>query len=204
MLVCNFFKENGVFYTGGYRVIESELIQQAQTGDREAIIHILKEIETPVYRTAYYLMGNEQDALDATQEALLKIYRHLPSFKGDSMFKTWAQRIVTNVCMDLYRKRKKVVLLREETIPEDRLAEREVERGVMITDLKQAIERLPDPQRTAVLYRYIHEYNYQEIAEVMQLPLNTVKSHLFRARKQLQEWLSEYQEGGMTGWKVKK
>jgi RNA polymerase sigma-70 factor (ECF subfamily) len=71
-----------------------------------------------------------------------------------------------------------------------------VDRGAFITDLRQAMDRLPEPQRIVLLYRYVQEYNYQEIAEAMNLPLNTVKSHLFRARKQLQEWLEEYQEGG--------
>ncbi|MBA4493103.1 RNA polymerase sigma factor [Paenactinomyces guangxiensis] len=185
-------------------MVEPEIIRRAQSGDREALVFLLKQLETRVYRTAYYLMKNEQDALDATQEALLKIYKHLPSFKGDSMLHTWAQRIVTNVCMDQFRKRKKVVLMHEETWQEDKKAVREVERGVIASDLKQAINRLPDPQRTAIILRYVQEYNYQEIAEAMQLPLNTVKSHLFRARKQLQEWLSEYQEGGATQWKVRK
>lgn len=185
-------------------MVDQEIIERAKAGDSEAIVQLLSRMETPVYRTAYYWMGNEQDAMDATQEALLKIYKHLPSFKGDSMLETWAQRIVTNVCMDQFRKRKKVVFIQEEAWHEDRKAVREVERGAIAADLKQAIERLPDPQRTAIILRYVQEYNYQEIADAMQLPLNTVKSHLFRARKQLQEWLAEYREGGMARWEAKK
>jgi RNA polymerase sigma factor (sigma-70 family) len=185
-------------------LVDQEIIERAKAGDREAIVQLLSRMETPVYRTAYYWMGNEQDAMDATQEALLKIYKHLPSFKGDSMLETWAQRIVTNVCMDQFRKRKKVVFIQEEACHEDRKAVREVERGAIAADLKQAIEQLPDPQRTAIILRYVQEYNYKEIADAMQLPLNTVKSHLFRARKQLQEWLAEYREGGVARWEAKK
>lgn len=184
-------------------MLDSALIQRAQTGERKAMVEILSKLETPLYRTAFYLMGNEQDALDATQEALLKVYRYLPSYKGEAMIYTWAQRIVTNVCMDMFRKRKKVVLMEEDAIREDRNAGREVEKGAVISDLKQAIRRLPMPQQTAIILRYVQEYNYKEISEAMGLPLNTVKSHLFRGRKQLQKWLSEYQEGGDFTWQMK-
>jgi RNA polymerase sigma factor (sigma-70 family) len=179
-------------------LLGSDLIRRAQTGDRQAVVQILKQLEVSMYRTAYYLLNNEQDALDATQEALLKVYKHLPTYKGDAMIHTWAQRIVTNVCMDMFRKRKKVVLMRADLWREDTKASREVESGAMMTDLKQAISRLPEAQQTAVVLRYIQEYNYQEIAEAMGMPINTVKSHLFRARKQLKKWLVAYQEGGAT------
>lgn len=179
-------------------LLDSEIIRRAQRGDRQAVVQVLKQLEVSMYRTAYYLLGNEQDALDATQEALLKVYKHLPTYKGDAMIHTWSQRIVTNVCMDMFRKRKRVVLMREDLRHEDAKASREVESGAMMTDLKQAISRLPEVQQTAVVLRYIQEYNYQEIAEAMGLPINTVKSHLFRARKQLKKWLVAYQEGGAT------
>jgi RNA polymerase sigma-70 factor (ECF subfamily) len=185
-------------------LLDAELIKKAQSGDRKAIVQVLKHLETPLYRTAYYLMGNEQDALDATQEALMKIYRYLPSYKGEALLFTWAQRIVTNVCIDFFRKRKNVFLMEEELQREDGKAAKEVEWGAVISDLKQAIRRLPLKQQTAIILRYVQEYNYQEIAEVMGLPLNTVKSHLFRARKQLQKWLSEYQEGGDVTWQTRK
>lgn len=87
---------------------DSELVKQAQSGHQEALIQLLREIETPLYRTAYYMLGNEQDALDMTQEALIKIYRHIKQFKQQAQFKTWAQRIVTNLCIDLCRQRKQI------------------------------------------------------------------------------------------------
>lgn len=182
--------------------VEQDLITHAQAGEREAIIQILRELETPLYRTAYYWLKNEQDALDATQEALLNVYRHLPTYKGDASLRTWAQRIVVNVCIDHCRKHKKVVPLEDER-QEDMRASRVVELRHMTQDIQQAIDRLPELQRTAIILRYIQEYQYQEIAEVMQLPLNTVKSHLFRARKQLHEWLGEYQERGIKRWEMK-
>ncbi|WP_124727862.1 RNA polymerase sigma factor [Staphylospora marina] len=185
-------------------MIEADVIRQAQAGDREAAAALLRQLETPVYRTAYYLTGNEQDALDCTQEALLKIYRSLPTFKGESGIHTWAQRIVTNVCMDLFRKRRKIVPIGENQWREDERAGREVERGAVAHDLKRAINRLSSPQKTAVIMRYVQDFSYQEIAEAMDLPVGTVKSHLFRARKLLKEWLSEYREGEMAAWRMRK
>jgi RNA polymerase sigma factor (sigma-70 family) len=185
-------------------LIDEDLIRQAREGERDAVARLLRQLETPVYRTAYYLTGDEQDALDCTQEALMKIYRNLSSFKGESGIHTWAQRIVTNVCMDLFRKRKKVVSIGENQWQEDDRAGREVERGAVAHDLKRAIDRLSTPQKTAVILRYIQDYNYQEIAETMGMPVGTVKSHLFRARKLLREWLSEYREGEMPSWRMRK
>jgi RNA polymerase sigma factor (sigma-70 family) len=179
-------------------VVEAEWVQKAQAGDREACIRLLREVETAVYRTAYYLMGNEHDALDATQEALLRIYNRISSYKGQSRFETWAQRIVTNICIDHFRRKKREVPYPEEIHPADPKAGPAVERAGVVMDLREAIRRLPPPQRTAIVLRYMHDFSYEEIAEAMELPLNTVKSHLFRARKKLQEWLSEYQEGGVV------
>ena len=84
-------------------MVEPEWVKRAQAGDREACIRLLREVEAAVYRTAYYLLGNEHDALDATQEALLRIYNRLSSYKGKSRFETWAQRIVANICIAHFR-----------------------------------------------------------------------------------------------------
>ena len=179
-------------------MVEAEWVKRAQAGDREACIRLLREVEAAVYRTAYYLLGNEHDALDATQEALLRIYNRLSSYKGQSRFETWAQRIVANICIDHFRRKKREIPYPEGINPADPKARTAVERPGMVMDLQQAVRKLPPPQQTAVVLRYVHDFSYEEIAEAMDIPLNTVKSHLFRARKKLQEWLSEYQEGGVA------
>ncbi|MCS1350431.1 RNA polymerase sigma factor [Mechercharimyces sp. CAU 1602] len=174
---------------------EVNRVERAQ-GDRAALIQLLRDLETPLYQTAFYLMGNEHDARDATQEALLRIYKNIHTFKGESKLETWAQRIVSNICMDTFRRRKKSVPLLEEVEPVDARAWMEMERTDVTQDLQAAINRLPDPQRVIVVLRHVQDYSYQEIANTLDLPLNTVKSHLFRARNQLKEWLSNYNEGG--------
>lgn len=180
-------------------MIEGEIIRAAKRGDKEAIIQLLREIENPLYRTAYYLLGNEQDALDVTQEALLRIYTNIANYREEAQFKTWAQRIVTNLCIDRFRKKREIVSIDEHelTLRSDQSVEDEILTGDLATNIQQAINQLPEHFKVVVIMRYIQDYSYNEISETLDLPLNTVKSHLFRARKLLQGLLNEYNGGGV-------
>jgi len=180
-------------------VVAAELVRAAQSGDREALITLLRDIETHVYRTAYYVLNNEQDALDATQEALIRIYTKIGSYEEKAQFKTWVQRIVTNICIDKFRRNKPTVSIEESdpylTYNQD--VEEEVMTMYLAKDVREAIDKLPEHHRTVIVLRYLHDFSYNEIAESLSLPLNTVKSYLFRARQQLQGLLQEYQKGGV-------
>ncbi|GIP35870.1 RNA polymerase sigma factor [Paenibacillus sp. J2TS4] len=182
-------------------MVAPELIQAAQAGDRDALITLLREIETHVYRTAFYILGNQEDAMDASQEALLRIYTKIHTYEEKALFKTWVQRIVTNLCMDKFRKAKPSVSIDEHEL--DFHAEDNVEEKVISSyvakDIHDAIDKLPDHHRSVVVLRYLQQFSYNEIAESLDLPINTVKSYLFRARKQLQIYLQEYQKGGVRG-----
>jgi RNA polymerase sigma factor (sigma-70 family) len=182
-------------------VISPELVREAQSGEREALISLLREIEPHVYRTAYYMLNNEQDALDVAQEALIRIYTKINSYEEKAQFKTWVQRIVTNICIDRFRKVKPTVSVDEHEMVFS--AEANVEDQVISTyiaqDINEAIEKLPDHHRTVVILRYVEDFSYNEIADSLDLPINTVKSYLFRARKQLQGLLQDYQKGGVKG-----
>ncbi|CEH29588.1 RNA polymerase subunit sigma [Aneurinibacillus migulanus] len=180
-------------------MVDAELVRSAQNGDREALVRLLKAIEHSVYRTAFYVLGNEQDALDASQEALIRIYTKIDTYQEKAKFSTWVQRIVTNVCIDKFRKKKETVSIdqHELTLYDVQNVEQEVERAGMAEEVRRAIKRLPEHQRTVITLRYLQDLSYGEIAEVMNMPLNTVKSYLYRARQQLQELLHEYQKGGV-------
>lgn len=182
-------------------MVEGEIIRAAKRGDKEAIIQLLREIENPLYRTAYYLLGNEQDALDVTQEALLRIYTNITNYREEAQFKTWAQRIVTNLCIDRFRKKKEMVSIEEHelNLRSSQSVEDEILTGDLATNIQQAIEKLPEHFKLVVIMRYIQDYSYNEISETLDLPLNTVKSHLFRARKLLQGLLHDYHGGGVKG-----
>ncbi|USG63907.1 sigma-70 family RNA polymerase sigma factor [Brevibacillus ruminantium] len=178
---------------------EAELIRKAQAGDHEALVELLRTIENSVYRSAFYILGNEQDALDAAQEALIRIYRKLNTYQEKAKFSTWVQRIVSNVCMDKFRAKKETVSIDEHelVIPDRNNVEDEILLSSLSEDIKTAIDKLPKQYRMVVVLRYLEDFSYQEIAEILELPLNTVKSYLFRARQQLQELLYDYQKGGI-------
>ena len=182
-------------------MVAPELVRSAQAGDRDALITLLREIESHVYRTAFYILNNEQDALDASQEALLRIYTKINSYEEKALFKTWVQRIVTNICIDKFRKAKPTVSIDEHemTFTAEHNVEQEILIGYLARDIREAIEKLPEHHRSVVVLRYLQDFSYHEIAESLNLPLNTVKSYLFRARQQLQSLLQEYQKGGVRG-----
>ena len=186
----------------GILVVEQDLIRAAQSGDRDALVSLLRDIETHVYRTAYYILGNEQDAMDASQEALLRIYTKINSYEQKALFKTWVQRIVTNICIDKFRRAKPTVSIEEHNMVFSSKAsgvEDEVLSAYVAQDIREAIEQLPDHHKAVVVLRYLQDFSYNEIADSLNLPLNTVKSYLYRARQQLQTMLQEYQKGGVRG-----
>lgn len=182
-------------------MVAIETIKAAQAGDREALLTLLREIEPHVYRTAYYMLRNEQDALDASQEALVRIYTKINSYEEKALFKTWVQRIVTNICIDKFRRSKPSVSIDEHEMVfrADHNVEDEVLSTYVAKDIQSAIDRLPEHHRTVVVLRYLQDFSYNEIAETLGLPINTVKSYLFRARHQLQGMLQDYQKGGVRG-----
>jgi RNA polymerase sigma factor (sigma-70 family) len=188
-------------YEGGKAVVAPELVRSAQAGDRDALITLLREIEPQVYRTAFYILGSEQDALDISQEALIRIYTKINSYEEKAQFNTWVQRIVRNICIDKFRKAKPTISVDEHEMvfSSETNVEDEVISTYIAQDIYEAIDKLPEHHRSVVVLRYIEDFSYNEIAESLNLPINTVKSYLFRARKQMQIILQEYQKGGVRG-----
>ena len=179
-------------------MVSPEQILAAQNGNQQALTDLLRAVEKDAYKTAYYLLGNEQDARDTTQEALIRVCRNLHKYETKAMFRTWVQKIVTNLCIDLIRKRKEQVSIDQADLVlqapdrvEGQVIQRETEQNVAA-----AMQQLGEPYRSVVILRYVNQFSYEEIAETLNLPINTVKSHLFRAKTQLQRLLKDYAKGG--------
>jgi RNA polymerase sigma-70 factor (ECF subfamily) len=187
------------------------LVQRAQAGDREALAALVTSQQTYVYSIAMSLMHNPADAADMTQEAFIRLMRSLGTYRGETKFTTWLYRLVTNICLDGLRRRGRAVDSLDEpvgtTTGEDgqsageRLAdndrwtqpEEEVELRESATEVRQALTRLPGPQRLALTLHYFDDMRYEDIAEIMGLPLNTVKSHIRRGKERLAVLLSSPQ-----------
>ena len=182
---------------------DRELVEKAKQGDQEAFEQLVLSNQNKVYALALRLCGDREEAADLAQEAFVKAWQGLASFQGESSFATWVYRLTTNAAIDHLRKKKRreeaarLVSLDDEESgwaePADwegdpqRLLERS-ERG---RALAQAIGRLPDWQRRALVLRELSGLSYQEIGEALDIDLGTVKSRIARARLNLRKILLE-------------
>jgi len=186
---------------------ERSLIERSKRGDITAFDQLVRTYEKSVYNTAYRLSGSYDDASDIAQEAFVRAWNNLKSFRGDSAFSTWLYRIVTNVFLD-DRKRKRarpqrsldeVIALDESNVARqfedstpgpDEIAEGSERR----TALERAIHTLPEAQRAVIVLYHSQGLSYDEIAEITNLPMGTVKSKLNRARLALRDRLAPIAE----------
>jgi RNA polymerase sigma-70 factor (ECF subfamily) len=186
---------------------EKLLIERCKQGDLSAFDELVRRYEKQVYGFAYRMAGNYDDANDIASEAFVKVFQAIESFRGESNFSTWLFRIVTNLYLD-HRKRSKAhvnVPLDEYLDLEESSVARQiedtspgplelVEAGERAQILEAAIQQLPEYQRLMVLLFHTQGKSYEEIAQIMELPIGTVKSRLNRARLALKDKLEPVRE----------
>ena len=181
---------------------EQALIQRAQKGDQEAFAVLVTEHQRYVFNLAVRVLKNEEEALDVAQETFVRAWTALPNFRGQSQFRTWLYRIVTNLCYNrLPNLRRTLNELGDDVIanvPETDLAFDNPAHGLESRELRshlhQAIDHLDENYRLLISLRYQNELSYEEMATMLNLPLGTVKTGLFRAKEQLRRALETYQE----------
>ncbi|MCK9479406.1 MAG: sigma-70 family RNA polymerase sigma factor [Firmicutes bacterium] len=175
---------------------ENSLIEDAKSGNKEALERLIEKYAPLAFNLSLKLMRNYDDASDAAQEALIKVYSSIKKFKGKSLFSTWVYRITYNTCIDLQRKRKNNIIYEpDETIKDPKpLPYDEALSNEKKENIKKAINALPDKYRAAVVLRDIMGSSYDEVAEILRCPVGTVKSRISRGRDMLKEMLSEYME----------
>ena len=162
-----------------------ELIHAAQGGDRAAMNRLLESEYDRIYAVCRRIMGNDADAADGCQEALLSIVRGLPRFDSRSKFSTWAYRVATNACLDELRRRKR------RPIPADVVGDLPLpgqSHDAQITDrivLTKALDDLSEDFRLPLVLRDIVGCDYHEISELLSIPAGTVRSRIARGRKHL-------------------
>ena len=176
---------------------ELAIVRRVQACDVNAYENLVAAYEKTVYNLALRMVGNAQDAEDMAQEAFLKAYNSLDSFRGESKFSVWLYRIVSNVCLDFLRKknRRQTYSLSVEDddgeeaqldIPdEEQSPEALLEKKLTRDAVRRGLEQLPEDSRQILLLREIQGLSYEEIAQVLNLEAGTVKSRIFRARKKL-------------------
>ena len=151
-----------------------------------------------VYGLGLSFFRNSEDSADFTQDVFLKAYRYLPEFKGRSRFGTWLYRIAYNTAINSIKRRKEYQSLAEDAeIPDNESPERKVLRGAIRDAIGQAVKELPERYRVCVDLYFFYDRTYREIEAVTEIPVNTIKSHVFRAKKLLRKRLGAYMEGGI-------
>ena len=191
-----------------FMLLEEELITRSQNGDMDAFEELVARYERRVYSIAFRFMGNQEDASDLAQEAFLKAYQAIKNFRQEASFSTWICRIVSNVCRDQLRKAKRTIQtsLDEEVWLEEGTVTKQVKDHAPTTEqvyerkelkeyLQGLINNLNPEYRMVVVLRDIQGYSYEEIAEMLNCSLGTVKSRLNRARKVLREQINSDEIG---------
>jgi RNA polymerase sigma-70 factor (ECF subfamily) len=183
---------------------EQFLIQCAQKGDHNAFAVLVNEHQRYVYNIALRVVRDENEALDLAQETFVRAWTALPNFKGQSQFRTWLYRIVTNLCYNrLPNLRRSLNDLGDdvmEEIPEPNFdnPEYEFESNETRQRLRNAIDSLDANYQLLIALRYQNELSYEEIAATLNLPLGTVKTGIFRAKEQLRKSLVQLEESWIT------
>ena len=174
---------------------DQQLVERVQAGDKAAFDLLVRKYQHRVLKLVSRFVSDAAEAEDVAQEAFLKAYRALASFRGDSAFYTWLYRIAINTAKNalVSNRRRPVDFDLDLQDPEQydrhaRLKEGDTPEGVLLTEeirsvVEKAMEQLPEDLRTAIVLRELEGLSYEEIAEAMDCPVGTVRSRIFRARE---------------------
>ena len=180
---------------------DEELVARSMGGDLDSFNQLVLRWERPIYALAYRVIGREEDARDVAQETFLRAFRALKGFKGQAKFSSWLYRITLNLCRDWIRRERRtpvvqapegvdVIELAGESSPSETI-EQLVSRHEIGRAVGKAMSQLPEEQRTAIILKEYHGLTFQEIADLLDCPLSTVKTRLYQGltvlRKQLRE-----------------
>ncbi|WP_399633284.1 sigma-70 family RNA polymerase sigma factor [Sporosarcina sp. SG10008] len=164
------------------------LVKKAQKGNDKAFLKLFQQYEEDIYRMAYVYVKNKEDALDVTQEVAYQSFKKINTLKKPEYFKTWLMRITMNCATNVVRKNKKVVQLKPEY--EEFLGTKNEDISFSIS-LQDLIDGLDGDEKGIVLLRFYHNHTFKEISEILEIPLGTAKSILYRALDKLRKQFKE-------------
>lgn len=173
------------------------LITKTLNGDINCFNLLIKRYQRSVYNIAYRTLGNAEDAQDVTQEAFIKAFKSLNTFRKGAVFAAWIYRITSNLCIDHFRSRKPTVSLDSAVNPErssmqDHASnpETQVLRESNAEFIRDAIMDLPENYRDVIILRHFQGMSVEEISKLLDMPQGTVKTHLYRGRERLRQLLA--------------
>lgn len=175
----------------------------AREGDRGAFAQLVDLYKGRLFHLAYRMLGNRQEAEDVVQDTFLRTYEHLGRYDPAHKFSTWIYRIATNLCIDRLRRRRQIYSLDAETTEGDgldgysmlRSDEPTAEQHVMVSErqriILEALDSLPPKYKSAMALRYYQDLSLQEISEILNIPVATVKTRIHRGREYLRRKLEK-------------
>lgn len=196
-------------------IADEQLIERCLKSDLAAFDLLVARHQNRIYNLCYWMLGNREDATDAAQDTFIRAFRSLKRFRGESSFATWVHRIAVNGCIDLRHRRRQAPLPysdlvsatengEENTDNIERLASQDTHsehhpdqmtlRHEKQAAIREALAKLPDHYRLALILFDIEGRSYDEIAHILELPLGTVKSRISRARLLLRNELQSVRE----------
>jgi RNA polymerase sigma factor (sigma-70 family) len=184
---------------------EMDLVHRARTGDMAAYDDLVRRYQERIYATIYHMTSNHEDASDLAQESFIKAFQALKSFKGGSSFYTWVYRIAVNKTINFLKQRRNRAHMslndldfNAEHDPDlvalisDKTPRRDIALSELQEKLNEAMQKLSDQHRLVVSLHDVQGLSHEEIAQIMDCNIGTVRSRLFYARQQLQAYLSDY------------
>ena len=185
------------------QMTDEQIIGRVRGGETRVFGELVQRYQDPVFGMALRLLGGRGDAEDVAQEVFLRVYRGLDSFKGEAKFSTWLYRITYNLCADWLRRnsradRRAAMIEEAVEVADGRV---NLEEGILESETRDKVRRalngLDERYRNVVVLLYYQKMSYEQIAAVLELPMKTVETRLYRARKLLRESLESGAGGGV-------
>jgi RNA polymerase sigma factor (sigma-70 family) len=176
---------------------ETQWVQEVLAGNKQIYAHIIDKFKNPLYATILRMTKNPHDAQDLVQEAFIKVYQQLDKYDNTGSFSSWLYRVAINHCMDEFRKKR--YKMKQVEIDESSMVSADTPELIFLKNeesrrLERLIATLPEDERVIILLRYVNELSYDEIGELVDAPLSTVRNKLHRAKKKMRETVKR--EGG--------
>lgn len=170
------------------------LVKKAKKGDKEALLQLINEQQDDYYRLALTYMGNPDDAMDAMEDMIVSLYKHIAQLKKNEAFYSWSKTILVNRCKQLLKKQKSVVLIDEWDGITNQYAHQLSEKNVFQQseqrmDIQTMLLKVSPEQRETIELKYFHELDYETISVITQVSIGTVKSRIHTAMKKMRVYV---------------
>ncbi|GAC1448248.1 MAG: RNA polymerase sigma factor RpoE [Ktedonobacteraceae bacterium] len=181
---------------------DAALVTASRAGDQDAFAVLVQRHQRRVFNLVFRMLQQYEEANEVTQDAFFSAWQGLPSFRGDARFSTWLYRIAYNCALKQLEQRKRdnalQVAIQAESVDNDERIDVEIEAHDRQAIVREHLLTLPAKYRVVLILRHLQEMTYEEMAEILTMPIGTIKTHLFRARNLLKERLEAFEHDWKT------